>query len=213
VTPSDRKTVTVGGILVILLLLLWWRFGRSDHTLFVHDKDTTIDVETGPITNYNLPPLTIPNVGGPWDWMQTTDLGCGCDAGLWKQPVEIAPATALPQSYPVYRYVTNNVYSAGPTYDFPEFRAPPPPTWWYAVVPGPYMSSQKYYANKQVIVTSTGDRFGTGKGQGLGVGYGYYTEYTKTGSDLYYNGKRFVHDPSKDVMGAQPVQTYAYGTG
>lgn len=211
-TASDRHLVTGGGILVILLLLLWWKVGGGRDTLFVHDKPVTIGVDLPPVMNYDLPPLVIPRAGGPWDWMQTTDLGCGCDAGLWKQPMEITPAPQLPQSYPVYRYVTQTEYTAGPTYNFPVYVAPPLPTWWYVSLPG-YIDRYKGPYLLQGIETSDGQRFATSKRYSMGAAVQMYNAYTLSGSDLYAAGKRFVHDPAKDKIAPPVPVTYAFSTG
>lgn len=197
---ADHTKVSIGGVIIIILLLLYLKFGRSTNTVLIHDKPVKIDVELPPVSNYNLPPLTFPKVGGAWDWMQTTDLSCGCDAGLFKAPVLIAPTFTQPQSYPVYKYIVDNQYQAGPTYNFPIYTPPPLPTWHWEYG---WSDAVGRYENRMYPVTEDGVTILMGKyGRTMSDAYGSYPsqtkQYTLSGGDLYVGSKRYRHEPQLD---------------
>lgn len=212
-TSGDRKAVTIGGIILIILLLLWWKFGRALDTILVHDKPTTIDVEAPPGVTYELPPIVIPHDPGAWDWMQTTDLSCGCDAGLFQGQQLVAPVI-MPVAYPVYKYVNTTTYEGPNNYNFPTFTPPANPTWWYE-----WGKNVMGEVNRQYIMTSEGTTLIGGKYSRAPDQWGTYGDQTKydwtqSGPNIYYNGKRFVHDTTRDYPHPQVpvVPTYAFGT-
>lgn len=194
---DDKRGLWAVVIVAIILFLLLAR-GRTSTTI-VNKSDVPPLAITVDNPIYNLP--TLPPIGsGAWDWMQSTDLGCGCDAGQWKAPIYIAPVLPEVFSYPVYNYVVNTQYVPvpGSGNNFAVYTPPPPPEWWYE-----WGTNVKGEINRQYIVTSLGTTLIGGKYSrkpDQWGGYGDQTKYgwTQTGPDVYYGGKHFVHNPARD---------------
>lgn len=200
---SDKRGLYAVVIVAVILLLLMRKGMTGGDTTVIQRDGDTINLST-PIVHYDIPqvPGTPP---GAWDWMQTTNLSCGCDAGLWKNPVVIQVVDQKITSYPSYSYVVQKEYIAAPTpvYNFPVYTPPPPPP---APPQATYWTEWGWNVHDepaQYIVTSEGTTLIGGKYSRRNDIYGTYPDQTKygwtqSGENVYYQGKRFVHDRSHD---------------
>jgi hypothetical protein len=192
---DNRKAMAVTVTFIVILFLLVWRSKAAGNTIINQSSAPPILV-SAPIEQFSLPAIV--KRGGAWDWMQTTDLSCGCDVGLWKEPILIGPSVAPATSYPVYKYIVTNNYSGGNNVSpaFAQFVTPQLPTFHFENginVQGEYRT----YA-----VTEFGEVMLGGKYSRHADNYGTYPMQTKTfelnGPDLFVDGKHYKYDRSKD---------------
>jgi len=126
----DRKTAAIALLIAAVILALLARRGNAI-TIVEEKAPDVFQIESPSVINYNLPAL--PDMGGitnhlnPWDWMQTTNLMCGCDAGDFKAQVfqEIFP----PPQRPTTQYVFVTPPAINPLPPAPSFTLvnnPPP---------------------------------------------------------------------------------------
>lgn len=173
----------VGTIAAIILLWLFLRSRASNSTVLAGDyTPPAVVVEN---VTYNLPALTLPGFGGVWDWMQTTSLGCGCDAGgTHFDPTRFeSPSVVVPNNPPSYRFVA-------PVPNPPSYYYPAPPTnFEVATFPGPYWYWGWQNMSRVVYLSS---------GQALPAG-GLNRPFVLNGNDLSYHGYHYTHDASRDV--------------
>ena len=198
---GTKRLAIVGAVIVILLLL--WKSGVRGVALpasISRGLAPAVNVST---TQYVLPGLQIPSLGGAWDWMQTTDLECGCDAGgTTFDPTRFETTPGVPKALPSYTYVKPAPVGAGSYYypqptHFDTYQAPPPLKWHWE-----YGWSVTNPEERSYPVGEDGVVFLTGKYARRTDFAGSYPFQTKDvvwqGTDIISQGKKYVHDADAD---------------
>lgn len=126
------RTLLAGGAAIVIILLLFRRL-KSD-TEIIQEASQPIFHIDGPVINtYQLPALpdiifppskggdiinfVLPSLGGngfdisklfqsPWDWMQTTDLACGCEYSAYQPAVWIEVQQPAPPPQTQFIFVS-----------------------------------------------------------------------------------------------------------
>lgn len=129
---ARTRTMLAGGAAIVIILLLFRRLKST--TEIVQEASQPVFHIDGPVINtYQLPALPdiifppfaggdiinfqLPTLGGdgfdisklfshPWDWMQTTDLACGCSDSAYTPAVWITVKEPTPPPVTQFIYVT-----------------------------------------------------------------------------------------------------------
>lgn len=140
----DRRVAIIAIVLCVILAFLLR--GRGSNIIVQEADAPPIIVKGGDVTNYELPPIAGgTELGGykggnkPWDWMQTTNLLCGCDTGF-KQQIIIEPPPPPPQRPNIsYVFMTPPPLNLPPPVTIPTYT--PPPAIAYTPPPPPIIQA------------------------------------------------------------------------
>lgn len=184
ITERRGPVFFVGTVAAIILLLLFLR-ARQSSAILVSGGDYTPPPVVVNTVQYQLPGFTIPSLGGAYDWMQTTDLACGCEVGgPHFDPTKFESPSVPAVSPPAYVFIRQQP-SPPPSYYYPapptnfEVATFPGPTWWWG-----------WQNFSRVVYLSSGQVLPAG---------GLNREFVLNGSDLSFHGYHYSHDASRDV--------------
>ena len=214
-TEAEKRAYIVATVAVIIALLLW-RYRVSNVNIDKRTQTPGALVVAPNYSDYQVAPLQ--GVGTDFDWMNTTDLACDCDESFNPAPwVSPDPVVVL---LPQYSYAERVEYlpstPINPT--FTVYQAPPPPSWWYE------QGYNVHHERALFLYTETGVNGITGKYSRSAwhdpQGRPAYPQQTKNvvrqadGSAII-DGKRFMHDPSRDkyMPPEVTIPAMSWGTG